>query len=159
MLNLVLIRHAHAGPHIEPDIKRQLSQRGELEAQQAAQVIKYSSHLPGTWLVSSAARTQQTADILLANNQNLLSERKNELKWYEAGGLDYLNFIELESCTTIYLIAHNPSISYVASYLSNTNIFMETGSIVHLQWETLEHWTELTKASAFINYHFDGKQQ
>ena len=75
MLNLVLIRHAHAGPHIEPDIERQLSQRGELEAQKAAQVIKYSSHLPGTWLVSSTARTQQTADTVSYTHLTLPTKR------------------------------------------------------------------------------------
>lgn len=157
MLDLILIRHAHAGPHIEPDFDRKLSSRGEIEAQQAAQVLKYSNHNPGIWLVSSANRTVQTADILLDANPNLLLDRKNDPKWYEATGSLYQNYIELESCTTIYLVAHNPSISYLAGYLSNTNIFMEPGNIVHLHWNKLDNWTEISKASAEVNYHFYGK--
>ncbi len=157
MLNLILIRHAHAGPHVEPDFNRHLSQRGEIEASQTAQVLKYSGHEPGIWLISSATRTQETAEILLTVNKNLLLERKNEVKWYEAGGNDYLKYLELETYTTIYLIGHNPSISFLASYLSNENCFMETGSIVHLHWKTLDHWTEVSKASAEINYYFNGK--
>lgn len=157
MLDLILIRHAHAGPHIEPDFDRKLSPRGEIEAQQSAQVLKYSSHNPGIWLVSSANRTVQTADILLDANPNLLLDRKNDPKWYEASGALYQKYLELESCTTIYLIAHNPSISYLASHLSNSNIFMEPGNIVHLQWDNLDSWGEVTIASANINYHFYGK--
>ena len=157
MLDLILIRHAHAGPHIEPDFERKLSNRGEIEAQQAAQVLKYSSHNPGLWLVSAASRTIQTADILLESNENLLSDRKNDSKWYEGTAGMYQNYLELESYTTIYLIAHNPSISQLASCLSNTNILMETGNIVHLHWNNLDQWSEITKASAAVNYHFYGK--
>ncbi len=157
MLDLILIRHAHAGTYTEPDFDRSLSTRGEIEAQQAAQVIKYSNLNQGTWLISSAKRTQETADFIQSQNESLILNRKNEAKWYEAGGHDYYQFIQLETCTTIYLIGHNPSISYLASYLSNEDIFMETGNIIHLQWKTLDQWSEISTASAEINYHFHGK--
>ena len=42
-MELVLIRHAHAGPHVHPDFERNLSERGELEAKNASQIIKYSN--------------------------------------------------------------------------------------------------------------------
>ncbi len=157
MLNLLLIRHAHAGPAIEPDFERNLSPRGELEAHQSAQVLRFSKHQPGTWLVSTAKRTQETANILATSNPNLVLERKNEAKWYEAAGKDCITYLELENCATIYLIAHNPSISYLASYFSNEQIFMETANIVHLQWETLDSWKEISQASATKMYHFHGK--
>jgi phosphohistidine phosphatase len=157
MLNLVLIRHAHAGPYTEPDFERNLSLKGQTEANQTAQVLKYSQHSPGIWLVSSAKRTQQTADILANYNPTLLLERKNNLIWYEASGIEYVKYLNLETCTTIYLIGHNPSISYMASYFSNEDIFMDTGNIVHLQWKTLDSWNEVSKASATKMYHFNGK--
>lgn len=157
MLDLILIRHAHAGPHIAPDFTRNLSERGEIEASQSAQVLKYSNHQPGIWLVSTATRTQQTAEILISINQQLVLDRKNDQKWYEASGADCLTYIQLENCTTIYLIGHNPSISFLASYFSNEYIFMETANVVHLQWETLDSWKEISKASATKMYHFHGK--
>lgn len=157
MLNLILIRHAHAGPHVEPDFNRNLSQRGEAEALQAALVLSYSNHQPGIWLVSTAIRTQETATILASSNAHLILERKDEDKWYEATGKDCIQYLQLETCTTIYLIGHNPSISFLASYFLNEQVFMETANIVHLQWETLDSWKEISKASATKMYHFHGK--
>jgi phosphohistidine phosphatase SixA len=51
-------------------------------------------------------------------------------------------------------VAHNPSISYVASYLSGEEIQMDTANFVHLQWPTLDAWEEVTQGSATVKTRF-----
>jgi phosphohistidine phosphatase SixA len=58
--------------------------------------------------------------------------------------------IQERSEKVIYLVAHNPSISYLASYFSGEQIQMETANCVHLQWPTLDSWKEVTRGSAIV---------
>jgi phosphohistidine phosphatase len=158
MMDLVLIRHAHAGPHIEPDFERNLSERGLAEAKHAAQIIKYSNHTPGKWLVSSANRTKQTAEIILASNPDLSELLSFEPHLYEATGKEYFNLLCQQTGPTVYLVGHNPSVSYLASYLTNQMIDMGTSDIVHLQWNWANNWQEVSQGTAELIYHFHGKQ-
>jgi phosphohistidine phosphatase len=154
MLELVLIRHANAGNYTEPDIERHLSEKGKMEASQSAQVLKYSHHLSGTWLCSSATRTVETGKILMAINPSLCKELVIEDHWYHDKGEKYLDKIYQQSDPVIYLIAHNPSISYVASYFTNEYIQMQTAEIIHLKWAYAENWIETTANSAEKIYQF-----
>jgi phosphohistidine phosphatase SixA len=52
----------------------------------------------------------------------------------------------------IYLVAHNPSISYLASYLTGEMIQMETAGCVSLHFPSLSSWSEITKGSANITH-------
>lgn len=154
MLELILIRHAHAGPHIEPDFERNLSERGKAEAIKSAQVMKYSNHLPGHWIISSAQRTRETATILTDTLPELAAKMDFHLELYEAPMENYLPFIENAAMKTVYLVGHNPTISRMASHFSNQFIVMETGDIVHLRWENLDNWEEINFFSAEIVYHY-----
>jgi phosphohistidine phosphatase len=156
MLNLILIRHAHAGPHTEPDMERSLSERGIAEAKNSAKVLKYSNHLPGTWLISSANRTKETSEYLLDVNQGLKNHINIDKFLYGASGKEYLNLIEQQMEQTIYVVGHNPSISFVANYLLNKLIDMGTADIVHLQWTWTDNWKEISKGTADLIYHFNG---
>ncbi len=144
MIELFLIRHAHAGPYTCPDEARHLSERGLDEAKElAGQLNEYT--LPhGIWYVSDAIRTLETYQILT----NQAAEISNF--WYHASGPEYVEKIKSSSSTCVYLVAHNPSISYVASYLSGEQIQMETSDCVHLQWPSLDSWEEVTQGSAIV---------
>ena len=52
----------------------------------------------------------------------------------------------------IYLIAHNPSISYLATYLTGEMIQMETAGCISLHFPGLNSWSEITKGSASITH-------
>jgi phosphohistidine phosphatase SixA len=146
MIELILIRHAHAGPYTLPDEARKLSMQGEDEARQLKPKLTV---LPeGHWLVSSVARTRQTFEII--------SDASAEFSefWYHASGPDYLKKLQEMTGSVIYLVAHNPSISFVASYLSGEQIQMETSDFVHLQWPSLDSWEEVTQGSAIIKTRF-----
>jgi phosphohistidine phosphatase SixA len=146
MIELILIRHAHAGPYTLPDEARKLSMQGEDEARQLKPKLTV---LPeGHWLVSSVARTRQTFE-LISDASAGFSEC-----WYHASGPDYLKKFQEMTDPVIYLVAHNPSISFVASYFSGEQIQMETANCVHLQWPSLHSWEEVTQGSATIKTRF-----
>ncbi|MEY4273522.1 MAG: hypothetical protein RL638_470 [Bacteroidota bacterium] len=142
MIELILIRHAHAGPYTLPDEARKLSSQGLEEARQLKPKLKGMSE--GHWLVSSVSRTRQTFE-LISDSSAEFSE-----SWYHASGPAYLEMIQERSEKVIYLVAHNPSISYLASYFSGEQIQMETANCVHLQWPTLDSWKEVTRGSAIV---------
>jgi phosphohistidine phosphatase SixA len=144
MIELFLIRHAHAGPYTSPDEARHLSERGLDEAKELADHLKGYALPPGIWYVSDAIRTLETYQILT----NQAAEISNF--WYHASGPAYVEKIKSSSTTCVYLVAHNPSISYVASYLSGEQIQMETADCVHLQWPSLDSWEEVTQGSAIV---------
>lgn len=148
MIELILIRHGHAGPNTYPDEARHLSERGIEECLRlAAKLAKYP--LPeGVWHVSTATRTQETFRFL-TNKPAEVSDF-----WYDASGSDYLKKIESFQLNCAYLVAHNPSISFVASYLSGEQIQMETANFVHLQWPLLDAWDEITQGSATVKTRF-----
>ncbi len=145
MIELILIRHAHAGPYTLPDEARKLSAQGLEEVRQLKPKLK--DFPEGHWLVSSVIRTRQTFE--------LISESSAEFSesWYHASGPAYLEMIQERSEKVIYLVAHNPSISYLASYFSGEQIQMETANCVHLQWPTLDSWKEVTRGSAIVQTH------
>lgn len=159
MVELILIRHANAGAYIEPDFERNLSEIGILEAHQSAQVIKYSNHRSGTWLISSSKRTLETARIIQNYVPDLFNNLIEEEYWYHSSGKQYVDKIYQQTDSTIYLIAHNPSISFLASHFTNQNIHMEPAEIIHLNWELADSWTETSANSAEIIYQFNPKIQ
>ena len=148
MIELILIRHAHAGPYTSPDEARRLSERGIKEAKNLAVNLQDYPLPDGTWYVSDAIRTLET--------YRFLTDQQAEVSnfWYHASGPTYLEKIVQSSTSCVYLVAHNPSISYVASYLSGEDIQMDTANFVHLQWPMLDSWGEITKGSATIKSRF-----
>ena len=148
MIELILIRHAHAGPYTSPDEARHLSERGISEARNLAKILANYPLPEGIWYVSDAIRTLETYQILTDKPAEVSND------WYHASGPAYLEKIVQSVATCVYLVAHNPSISYVASYLSGEEIQMETANFVHLQWPTLDAWEEVTKGSAIVKTRF-----
>ncbi|MEY4986698.1 MAG: hypothetical protein RL567_477 [Bacteroidota bacterium] len=148
MIELILIRHAHAGPYTSPDEARHLSERGIEEAQELA--VKLASYaLPdGLWYVSDAIRTLETYRILTTQAAEIANF------WYHATGSEYIEKIKSSPNACVYLVAHNPSISNVASYFSGEQIQMDTANFVHLQWPTLDAWDEVTQGSATVLARF-----
>jgi len=154
MVELILIRHADAGAYIEPDFDRQLSEKGKLEAIQSAQVIQYSEHKQGTWLCSSARRTLETANMIRDKNPKISGELILNEFWYREGGKNYLEEIYRQKDSTLFLVAHNPSISFLASHFTNQDIQMQTAAVIHLRWDYADAWSETSANSAEIIYQF-----
>jgi phosphohistidine phosphatase len=146
MIELILIRHAHAGPYTSPDEARKLSDQGKSEAFLLAEKLRKRVMPKGIWLVSNAVRTRETFEVL-SDEKGVFSEF-----WYHASGPDYLKEITSQKAQVIYLVAHNPSISYLASYFLGETRNMETANCVHLQWPNLDAWAEVTQGSAILKF-------
>ena len=99
-------------------------------------------------VVSDAIRTRETAELL----GKPFSEFELSDFWYVSSGPDYLAEIAKRTEPVLYLVAHNPSVSYLASYLSGEMIQMETSSCVHLHWPMAHSWDEIIKGSAMVNF-------
>ena len=145
-MELVIIRHAHAGPHTEEDKGRHLSERGIEEALLLGEWMHLKQFPAGFWLISDAIRTRETAELL----GKPFSEFELSDFWYVSSGTDYLAEIAKRTEPVLYLIAHNPSVSYLASYLSGEMIQMETAGCVYLQFPELSAWSTITKGSGTI---------
>lgn len=146
MIELILIRHAHAGPYTSPDEARKLSSQGIEEARELGQKLK-NAHIPnGIWLVSDAVRTRETFEVL-SYEKGVFSAF-----WYHATGSQYIQELIKQASPVIYLVAHNPSISYVASYFLGETRNMETANCVHLQWQILHAWSDVTQGSATLKF-------
>lgn len=146
MIELILIRHAHAGPYTSPDEARKLSSQGIQEANELAQKLTARSMPQGIWLVSDAVRTRQTHQVLSVE-KGVFSDF-----WYHATGPEYIRELAKQENSVVYLIAHNPSISYVASYFLGETRYMETANCVHLHWPKLDSWEEVTQGSAILEF-------
>ena len=146
MIELILIRHAHAGPYTSPDEARKLSVQGKEEAFLLAEKLRNRVMPKGIWLVSNAVRTRETFAVL-TDEKGVFSDF-----WYHASGPEYLKEITSQTSSIIYLVAHNPSISYLASYFLGETRNMETANCVHLQWPSLSSWDEVTKGSACLTF-------
>ncbi|WP_395785290.1 SixA phosphatase family protein [Aquirufa sp.] len=146
MIELILIRHAHAGPYTSPDEARKLSSQGIEEANELAQKINNAAMPQGIWLVSDAVRTRETFEVL-SDEKGVFSDF-----WYHATGPQYVQELVKQESPVIYLVAHNPSISYVASYFLGETRNMETANCVHLQWPNLHAWAEVTQDSATLKF-------
>jgi phosphohistidine phosphatase SixA len=150
MKDLFLIRHAHAGPYLLPDEGRNLSIRGIEEAQELKEIFLKNNLPKGFWYVSDTNRTIETAKILMGNLQKLGDSFEDF--WYHATGPEYVEKIVKSDQPVIYLVAHNPSISYAASYFSGDMIQMETSSCIHLHWPLAKTWDEISQGSAIVNF-------
>lgn len=148
MIELILIRHAHAGPYTSPDEARHLSERGISEVRNLAKILANYPLPDGIWYVSDAIRTLETYQILTDKPAEVSND------WYHASGPTYWEKLRQSAASCVYLVAHNPSISYVASYLSGEDIQMDTANFVHLQWPTLDAWEEVTQGSATVKTRF-----
>jgi phosphohistidine phosphatase len=145
-MELVIIRHAHAGPYTDDDKGRHLSERGIEEALLLGEWMHLKQFPGGFWLISDAIRTRETAELL----GKPFSEFELSDFWYVSSGPDYLEEIAKRTEPILYLVAHNPSVSYLASYLSGEMIQMETAGCVYLQFLGLSSWSEITKGSGII---------
>lgn len=112
------MRHAHSGwPQPgEQDFDRTLDTRGVAEAEAVARMAVSSGYKPQLILCSAAMRCRQTADCFL-----LVMGEGPEIRFvedlYNAPFETYIAAIEAETCHTLMMIGHNPSIEVLLESL------------------------------------------
>lgn len=115
---LYLMRHAHSGwPQPgERDFDRTLDARGVAEAEAVARMVVSSGYKPQLILCSAAVRCRQTAESF-----HSITGEGPEIRFiedfYNAPFETYLAAIEAETCQTLMIIGHNPSIEVLLEAL------------------------------------------
>jgi phosphohistidine phosphatase len=149
---LYLVRHAQASNSVSPDLIRPLVANGMIDAARMGRHL--SSKIKGIDLIltSHAERTQMTAQVFCEQLglDNLLI--KPEAALYESSPKHYLDALSevSEGLNSVMIVGHNPSISYLAEYLTGEEIgSMPTCAVVGMKIEDLA-WAALTKKSGHM---------
>lgn len=146
---LLIMRHAQA-EDIQPerhDRERELTSKGNQEALSMGSQLAQRSLAINALYTSSAERTKQTgsliSDVLKLENEAVLIQED----LYNSSIRTYLGFVNnlSDELKTVLIIGHNPAVSYLAEYLTDSEVgSMPTAGICMIRFE-LTSWQEVTK--------------
>lgn len=131
------------------DHDRPLNKRGQSDAPLMAEKLKQLEVIPDLILSSSSARTMEFADILADklnySRGNIISLRE----LYLASDSEILRTIREvnDKNSTIFLLAHNPGITFAVNSLSNSSIDnIPTSGIAGIEFD-IDSWKEVQAGS------------
>ena len=144
MKTLTLVRHAHAEGGIKTaDLDRALSGRGHDEAHSQSDL--FPLHDNAVLLISPARRTMETAEHWLKKQPPRKSETVKDL--YNADCETILAVIQDHGdCEHVVVFAHNPGISEVYHYLTNSWVAFEPCTVAIMDMKGCEKMMEKGKA-------------
>jgi phosphohistidine phosphatase len=164
MKNLILLRHAKSSwkdPSIL-DFDRPLSNRGKNDAPIIAEILKSKNIKIDLIISSGSKRTADTAEIF-AERISYSSHIRIENKLYEATAMRILEIIKNvdELYSNLLLVAHNPGITQLANFLTNSDIEnIPTTGLIGLSYKSL--WKNLDEGMCtkqFFEYPKKYKKQ
>jgi len=120
MLHLLLLRHAKAIPYAgRDDFQRPLTERGRADAALVGAVIARRTPPPELVIHSGAARTRETANIVLSKLPPGI-EISVEPEIYEATRPALLRLVQElpDDSSTVLIVGHNPGIADIARFFS-----------------------------------------
>ncbi len=156
MKRIYLIRHGKAEDGSDkPDFERDLLPKGRKKTEKIAHYLAKQKASPKLILVSMAFRTLQTAEVvrsILNLPKQIIKEEKDLYLASSNSMLDTLYRID-DQIDEIMVIGHNPGISSLATYLSNSSIdWMSTSAVVAIDLK-VEHWVDLANATKKFLYY------
>jgi phosphohistidine phosphatase len=117
-LRLILIRHAKSSwdDPFGDDHERVLNKRGRASATAIGTWMAAEAYSPDIVLCSDAARTQETAELVLAS-LNPAPKLQLSGRIYHASPDTILDLIQQQTTQTVAVIGHNPGIGMLANAL------------------------------------------
>ena len=159
---LFLIRHADAldkSPEIK-DLDRQLSPAGLRNSSVQGEFLKKNKILPDLIVSSNAIRATFTAHLIAERIGYDISRIIVNDEVYEASVRTLLSVVNQlnDDLSKVFIIGHNPSISYLAEYISKSEIGdILPGSIVRLSRLT-DSWSLVSENTCeLISYNYPGE--
>lgn len=157
--HLFLVRHAQAetSSHVQKDFDRLLTSTGFAEALKMGERLVRQQVKPSLIVTSPADRCAATAQLLAERLQLKTEDIVPQPDLYEASVRSLMNVINglEEDKNVVLLVGHNPAISYLAEFLTHTEIgSMPTCAVVHVVFENLA-WAQVsgqTGTLAFFDY-------
>ncbi len=157
---LYLIRHSYAeSPGSKPDKDRELTAEGTNSIRSLGRYLLKSSFNPSIILCSSAQRTRDTAINLVEEIEMNEGTIQYIDSIYNASVRELLQVInELKSTIKeVALIGHNPSITYLAEYITGENIGnMDPSSMVTIDLEK-QSWNKVSQNTGTLKNYFHPK--
>lgn len=155
---LFLIRHAQAEPvsNVPTDFDRRLTASGIRNAYLIGQYLKEEGVKPDSVISSTAVRAKLTAETI-ANQLEFDMEQIVHVKTiYEASVRELFELVcKLDNhLQVVFVVGHNPAITFLADYLANAALpGMKAASVAQINFQA-NKWSLLTKSSGeFINYY------
>lgn len=155
---LFLIRHAEAEPssNASNDFERRLTASGLRNAYMVGQYLKQENIKPDAVLSSCATRAKLTAETIANQLGFDLEKIQHHEGIFEASVRELLGIVHqlYTEKSTVFLVGHNPAITFLADYLGDAALAdIKPGGVVQINFR-LENWTMLDKGiGEFINYY------
>lgn len=132
---LFLMRHAQSADKQlgQSDKTRELTTSGMREVARIGAQLKDFNFFPDKIVSSTAMRARQTAELLTVNTEQLVYEEE----LYHASVRTFLDQIHLfdDADEKILCVGHNPTISYLAEYLTKSEIGdLHTAAVVIIRF-------------------------
>ncbi|MEI8186728.1 MAG: histidine phosphatase family protein [Chlorobiaceae bacterium] len=162
MKTLYLVRHAKSdwGNALAGDFERTLNERGMKNAPFMAAILKQKKVTPELVITSPANRACTTAEIFcetLGYPKEMIQKR---IEIYEGGARQLLKIVQQinESCTTVMLFGHNPTITDFSNLLAGYHIdSLVTCGVVRIDLE-IKSWKDAAPDTGnLIWYEFPKK--
>lgn len=156
---LYLIRHAHAKEKSfdQKDIFRTLSTDGVRMASKLGLYFAQKGIIPDIIISSPADRAISTAMLVAEQLKYDVDEIHSNDELYEASVrtfLQVINFLK-DEWGKVFIVGHNPVISYFAEYISNSEIdSMSPGAVVKIV-HSLSGWNEVSEHNCEFASYFD----
>ncbi|MEM7549706.1 MAG: histidine phosphatase family protein [Bacteroidota bacterium] len=152
---LFLIRHgsAHEKEAHQKDFDRKLTSDGIRDSVLVGKYIFQHFKNPSIIISSSANRCAETASIIAEQLKFDTSKVDQRQDLYESSVRSLLQAVnELpEEADAVIIVAHNPSISYLADYLTEENVeSMPPASLAVIEFQELE-WAEVSEKNGDIS--------
>ena len=139
---LLLVRHAEASHDADRDFDRPLTPSGHVASRMLANWINGQDFTLDRIFCSGALRAHTTATIL---SEVLGTNLKMEEELYESSVRIFLRLINEihDEITVCAFVAHNPTITYLAEYITGEPLNMETASLVEIDFNN--SWEEVSE--------------
>ena len=150
MLELIIMRHAHAG-EAQTDFTRPLINHGREEAKKVGEIFSKKKLIPDFALVSPAARTEETYKLISTEWSKCKTRFLDKLY----NGPVHALMEALSECpkdaNCVILIAHNPGVSILAEELSLNPHYIgfRPSDWCHMKLN-IEKWGDIHPACATI---------
>ncbi len=154
---LFLIRHALTEPGSigKSDYERKLTSEGNRDAANLGKYFNKNNTAPHLVISSSAKRASQTAEIIASRVNYSVDRIKYSKELYETSVrvlLEAVNAID-EKHKNVFLINHNPAITYLSEYLTDAEIGnVVPCGMVEIKIEELK-WAELSKGTCSLTQY------
>jgi len=152
---LYLVRHAQASDSVSPDLIRPVVANGMIEAARMGRHLASKMQGIDLILTSHAERTQMTAQVFCEQLgiDNQIVKVIEDL--YESSPNHYLVAVNTisDDIESVMIVGHNPSISYLAEYLTGEAIgSMPTSAVVGMTIENFT-WKNLPKKCGQLTFY------